>query len=48
MCEFVADDIDMKKLSDAEKKKLREHLEERKKQLEERARKLGQAIQEIK
>jgi hypothetical protein len=33
MCEFVADDIDMTKLSEAQKKKLREDLERRKAEL---------------
>jgi hypothetical protein len=48
MCEFVGDDIDMKMLSQAQKDKLKKHLEDRKKQLEERAYKLGEAIQKIK
>jgi hypothetical protein len=48
MCEFVADDIDMTKLSEDQKKQLRKDLEDRKKQLEERALKLGEAIGKIK
>ena len=48
MCEFVADDIDMTTLSQAQKEKLRKDLEDRKKQLEKRAYELGQAIQKIK
>ena len=48
MCEFVADDIDMTKLSDDDKKKLREDLECRKKELTKRVRELETAIQKIK
>jgi hypothetical protein len=48
MCEFVADDIDMTTLSQAQKEKLKKDLEDRKKQLEKRAYELGQAIQKIK
>jgi hypothetical protein len=33
MCEFVADDIDMTKLSEAQKEKLKKDLERRKEQL---------------
>lgn len=48
MCEFVADDIDMTKLSEDEKKKLREGLECRKRELTKRVRELDAAIQKIK
>jgi hypothetical protein len=48
MCEFVGDDIDMTTLSQAQKEKLKKDLEDRKKQLEERAEALGRVIQKIK
>lgn len=48
MCEFVGDDIDMTKLTQAQKDKLKKDLEDRKKQLEERAQKLGEVIGKIK
>jgi hypothetical protein len=48
MCEFVGDDIDMTKLTQAQKDKLKKDLERRKEQLEKRAYELGQAIQKIK
>jgi hypothetical protein len=48
MCEFVGDDIDMTKLTQAQKDKLKKDLEDRKKQLEKRAYELGLAIQKIK
>jgi chaperonin cofactor prefoldin len=48
MCEFVGDDVDMKALSESDKKKLRDHLERRKEQLQKRVYELDEAIQKIK
>ena len=48
MCEFVGDDVDMKTLSESDKKKLRDHLERRKEQLQKRVYELDEAIQKIK
>jgi len=48
MCEFVGNHVDAKKLSETEKKKLRQQLERRKKQLQERVDKLEKAIQKFK
>jgi chaperonin cofactor prefoldin len=47
MCEFVADDLDMKTLTDDQKAKLRKHLEDRKEQLKKRVDELDKAIQKI-
>ena len=44
MCEFVADDLDMKKLTKEEKDNLRKHLKERKQELEKRVKGLQKAI----
>ena len=48
MCEFVGDDIDMKTLSESDKKKLKDHLERRKEHLQKRVYELDEAIQKIK
>ncbi|WP_426524803.1 hypothetical protein [Bradyrhizobium sp. McL0615] len=48
MCEFVGDDVDMKTLSESQKKKLRHHLEQRKDQLQKRVKELEEAIQKFK
>ena len=48
MCEFVADAVDMTKLSEKEKQNLREKLEERKKELQDRVKGLDEAIKKIK
>lgn len=47
MCEFVADDIDMKTLSESQRKKLKEDLENRKDQLQKRVDQLKEAIKKI-
>jgi hypothetical protein len=47
MCEFVADDIDMKTLSEAQKERLRKDLERRKEQLIKRVGELEVAIHKI-
>jgi len=47
MCEFVADDLDMKTLSEDQKEKLRKDLERRKEQLIRRVLDLEVAIYKI-
>jgi len=48
MCEFVADAVDMAKLSENEKQSLRQKLEERKKQLDDQVKALDEALRKIK
>jgi chaperonin cofactor prefoldin len=48
MCEFVGDDLDMKQLGEDQKKKLKQHLEQRKEQLQKRVKDLEHAIQKFK
>ncbi len=47
MCEFVADDLDMKTLSEDQKEKLRKDLERRKEQLIKRVGELDVAIHKL-
>ena len=48
MCEFIATDIDMTKLSKEEKEKLKKSLEARKQQLETQAKTLGEIAKGLK
>jgi hypothetical protein len=48
MCEFVANHVDMKRMTQAKKKKLRSELLSRKKMLEKRVAALDKAIKKIK
>jgi hypothetical protein len=48
MCEFVVDDVDVKILTESQRKKLRTHLERRKDQLQKRVDQLEEAIRELK
>jgi hypothetical protein len=48
MCEFVANHVDMKRMTLAQKKKLRNELTSRKKQLQKKIAALEKAIKKIK
>jgi chaperonin cofactor prefoldin len=48
MCEFVVDHVDVKAMSESEKKKLRNDLESRKKELQKKINALEKAIKKIK
>lgn len=48
MCEFVANHVDMKKMTQAQKKKLRDELVSRKKQLQKKVAALEKSIKKIK
>ena len=48
MCEFVANHVDMKKMTASQKKKLRNDLESRKKQLQKKVNALEKTIKKIK
>jgi len=48
MCEFVANHIDMKTMTESQKKKLRRELESRKKELQKKINALEKTIKKIK